>query len=150
MNARLKPIRNEVEAESQRLRQAIIDKVGDLSGYEIANNELLVAIYQREEKTPGGIVLPHQNLKEDLYQAKAHLVLKIGSACQFVRQHPSKGITYGIEIHEHDWVVVRPSDAWALDINMRPSVLDMDDYVPCRMIWDDMIRAKIAHPGTVW
>jgi hypothetical protein len=150
MNARLKPISSEVEAESQRLRKAIIDKVGDLSGYEIANNELLVAIYRREEMTPGGIVLPHQNLKEDLYQAKAHLVLKIGSACQFVRKHATKGITYGIPIELHDWIVIRPSDAWALDINMRPSVLDMADYVPCRMIWDDMIRAKIAHPAMVW
>jgi co-chaperonin GroES (HSP10) len=139
-----------VAAESDRLKHAIIDKVGDLSGFEIAQNELLVAIYMREEKTPGGIVLPHQNLKEDLYQAKAHLVLKIGSACRFVRTDERTGVKFGIPVNVFDWVVLRPSDAWALDINMRPSVLDRRDFVPCRMIYDDMIRAKISHPSMVW
>ena len=132
------------------LKKKILDKVGDLSGYEIANNEVLVAIYLRDEKTPGGIVLPHKNLKEDLFQAKAHLVLKIGSACRFVRSDPQSRITYGLDIKLHDWVVLKPSDAWALDVNMRPDVLDRKDYVPCRMVFDDMIRARIAHPGMVW
>lgn len=121
-------------------RQEILDKIGDLAGYEIAHNELLVAIYMRPEMTPGGIVLPHQNLKEDLYQAKAHLVLKIGPGCAFKN----------IEIKLHDWVVLRPSDAWALDINMRPSILDRKDFVPCRMVYDDQIRARIADPRIVW
>ena len=128
------------ENASDNLKQEIIDKVGDLSGYEIAHRELLVAIYMRSEKTPGGIILTPTNLKEDLYQAKAHLVLKIGPGCQF----PT------LDIRLHDWVVLRPSDAWALDVNMRPDILKREDYVPCRMVFDDQIRAKIAHPGMVW
>jgi hypothetical protein len=136
--------------ESERLKQSILDKVGNLDGYEIANNELLCAIYLREEKTPGGIVLPHQNLKEDLYQAKAHLVLKIGAACRFMRFDAQAGINYGLPIALHDWVVLRPSDAWAIDINMRPSILSREDFVPCRMVHDDQIRARIAHPGMIW
>jgi len=132
------------------LKKRILDKVGDLSGYEIANNEVLVAIYMRDEKTPGGIVLPHQNLKEDLYQAKAHLVLKIGSACRFVRTDERTGVTYGLDIQLHDWVVIKPSDAWALDVNMRPNVLAREDYVPCRMVFEDMIRARVADPRMVW
>jgi hypothetical protein len=142
--------RDDVAAESARLKSAVIDKVGDLSGYEIAQNEVLVAIYMREEMTKGGIVLPYQNLKEDLYQAKAHLVLKIGAACRFVRTDTANGIEYGLPIRLHDWVVLRPSDAWALDINARPDLLKREDYVPCRMVYDDQIRARIEHPGVVW
>lgn len=137
-------------SEIDPLKKKILDKVGDLSGFEVANNEVLVAIYLRDEMTPGGIVLPQQNLKEDLFQAKAHLVLKIGSACRFVRTDEKTGITYGVPIALHDWVVLKPSDAWALDINMRPNVLDRKDYVPCRMVFDDMIRARISHPGMIW
>lgn len=139
-----------IEAESERLKRVILDKVGDLSGYEIAQNEVLVAIYMREEMTKGGIVLPYQNLKEDLYQAKAHLVLKIGAACRFVRTDTKNGIEYGLPIQLHDWVVLRPSDAWALDINARPDLLKREDYVPCRMVHDDQIRARIDHPQMVW
>jgi hypothetical protein len=133
------PLKKQDAPESD-LKNQILSKVGDLSGYEIAHNELLVAIYLRPEMTPGGIVLPQQNLKEDLFQAKAHLVLKIGPGCTF----------RNIDIQLHDWVVLRPSDAWALDINMKPDLLKREDYVPCRMVFDDQIRARIAHPGMVW
>jgi hypothetical protein len=144
-SAALKPRDNYFDTKQQ-----IIDKVGDLSGYDIASNEVLVAIYLRPEKTAGGIILTANNLKEDLYQAKAHLVLKIGSACRFVRTDEKTGITYGVPIALHDWVVIKPSDAWALDVNTRPDVMDRKDFVPCRMVFDDQIRAKIAHPSMVW
>lgn len=121
-------------------KQTILDKIGDLSEYDIAAGEVLLAIYQRPEMTPGGIVLPHQNLKEDLYQGKSHLVLKIGSGCEF----------FGLDIQLHDWVVVRPSDGWALDVNTKPDVLDRKDFVPCRMVLGKHIRGKIPSPGAVW
>lgn len=129
-------------------KQEILDKLGDLSHFEIANNEVLLAIYQRPEKTPGGIILTHNSLKEDIYQGKVGLVVKIGSACRFLRQ--AEGISYGIDIKLHDWVVVRPSDSWALDVNADPNALKREDFVPCRLIFDDQIRARITHPGLVW
>jgi hypothetical protein len=134
-NAALKP-----RVDIDPLKKKILDDVGDLSGYEIANNELLCAIYLREEMTPGGIVLPHQNLKEDLYQAKAHLVLKMGPGCIFKT----------LDVKVHDWVVVKPSDAWSIFINTNPKVLKIDEFVPCRMVFDDMIRARISDPRLVW
>lgn len=121
-------------------KRAILDKIGDISGVEIAHNELLVAIYMRPEMTTGGIVLPHQNLKEDRYQGKAHLVLKIGPGCQFKN----------VQIQLHDWVLLRPSDAWQLDVNGDINGLDIRDFVPCRLVYDDQIRARIAHPAMVW
>src|ERR1700676_3414947 len=101
-------------------KQGILDKLGDLSGAEIAQNEVLIATYMRPEMTAGGIVLPHQNLKEDQYQGKVGLVVKIGSACRFVRTDEKTGITYGIPIALHDWVVVRTSDTWPIELNADP------------------------------
>lgn len=121
-------------------KQEIIEKIGDLSAYELAAGEVLLAIYQRPEMTAGGIILPSSNLKEDLYQGKAHLVIKIGPGCDF----------YGLDVHLHDWVVVRPSDGWALDINAHPDILDRKDFVPCRHVLSKHIRAVIPHPGMVW
>ncbi len=121
-------------------KQDIIDKIGDLSEYELAAGEVLAAIYVRPEMTAGGIIMVSQTLKEDLYQGKAHLIVKIGPGCDF----------FGMDIHLHDWVVVRPSDGWALDINARPNIMDRKDFVPCRHFLSKHIRAKIPHPGMVW
>lgn len=111
-------------------RDVILEEIGDLSKFEIANNEVLVATYRRPEKTKGGILLTPSNLNEDLYQSKAGLVVKIGPDCEFKN----------IEVELHDWVVVRPSDCWALEVN----------FVHCRLVYADQIRARIAHPGMVW
>jgi co-chaperonin GroES (HSP10) len=111
-------------------KESIIAEIGDLSGFEIAHNEVLVAIYLRPEKTKGGIVLTASNLKEDLYQSKVGLVLAIGPGCVFKN----------VQIRRHDWVVVRPSDAYALDVN----------FVPCRLVYDDQIRGRVKSPGMIW
>ncbi len=128
----------------------LLRKLGDLSGVEIAQNEVLIAIYQRPEMTAGGIVLPHQNLKEDRYQGKVGLVVKIGDACRFERFDVQNNVTYGLPIALHDWVVVRTSDTWSLEINMNPNVSDPSAFTLCRLVYDDQIRMKVPHPGAVW
>jgi len=108
----------------------ILEEIGDLSGFQILNNEVLIAIYRRPEKTRGGIILTPNNLNEDLYQSKAGLVVKIGPSCEF----PT------VPIALHDWVIVRPSDTYALEVN----------FVSCRLTQDKFIRVKVATPGMVW
>ena len=131
-------------------KQEILDKLGDLSHLEIAQNEVLVAIYQRPEKTPGGIILTDNTRKEDVYQGKVGLVVKVGSACRFKRVDAERNISYGLDIKLHDWVVVRPSDSWSLDVNADPNALKREDFVPCRLVFDDAIRARVAQPGMIW
>lgn len=138
---------NEPEYDPKR---ELIDKLGDLSGIEIAQNEVLIAIYMRPERTAGGIVLPQQNLKEDRYQGKCGLVVKIGSACRFVRVDKDTGREYGIDIQLHDWVVVRPSSTWALDINSDLNAMQIQDFVQCRLVFDDQIRMRVADPRVIW
>ena len=130
-------------------RKEILDKLGDLSKVEIANNEVLLAIYIRSNRSPSGIYLTDKTVKEDEYQGKVGLVVKIGPACKFVRTN-AEGITYGLDIRLHDWVVVRPSDTWALDINADATELDRGKFVKCRLVYDDMIRLRVPSPGIVW
>ena len=59
-------------------REVIMKNVGDLSSVEIFNNQILVAIYIRPEKTSGGVLLPNQTRDEDKWQGKMGLVLKKG------------------------------------------------------------------------
>lgn len=131
-------------------KQEILEKLGDLSNVEVAQNEVLLAIYMRPEKTPGGIILTDNNRKEDRYQGKVGLVVKIGSACRFVRHDSERDIIYGLDIKLHDWVVVRTSDSWTLDVNTDPRALKYDEFVPCRLVYDDQIRMRISNPGMVW
>lgn len=128
----------------------ILAKLGDISQVEVAQNEVLLAMYMRPEKSAGGIIMPHQNLKEDRYQGKVGLVVKIGGACRFERKDPETGVVYGLPITLHDWVVVRTSDTWPLEINSDPDVSDPRAFTLCRLVYDDQIKMRIPFPGLVW
>jgi co-chaperonin GroES (HSP10) len=131
-------------------KEEIIKKIGDLSDFEIAQEEVLVAIYMRPEKTAGGIILTPKNLQEDRYQGKVGLVLKIGASCKFERTDAKTGRTFGIPIKLHDWVLMRPSDTWAFDLNSNPNLQELKDFVPCRLVYEDVIRARVPHPGVIY
>lgn len=131
-------------------KQEILDRLGDLSHFEIAANEVLLAIYQRPEMTQGGILLPAQSLKEDIYQGKVGLVVKIGTACSFDVSDAYTDTVFKLSIQLYDWVVVRPSDTWALDINGNQKVIEKKDFVACRLVKPRNIRARIQNPLSVW
>jgi len=131
-------------------KREILDKLGDVSHLEIAQNEVLLAIYQRPNKTPGGIMLTDRTRKEDVYQGKVGLVVKIGSACRFKREDAYSGEIFDLAINLHDWVVVRASDTWSLDINGNADGIQIEDFVPCRLARDKHIRMRVADPLTVW
>jgi hypothetical protein len=145
MNVAVKP--NELFPDP---KAEILAKLGDISQIEIAQNEVLLAMYMRPEKTAGGIVMVHSNLKEDKFQGKVGLVVKIGEACRFVRKDLDSRVTYGIDIQLHDWVAVRTSDTWPLEINSDPNVSDPRAFTLCRLVFDDQIRLKLPHPAVIW
>src|ERR1017187_2752592 len=131
-------------------KREILDKIGDIALVEIAQNELMIATYMRPELSAGGIFIPDSNRKEDQYQGKVGLVLKIGAACQFERQSSTPGVKYGLPIKLHDWVVVRTSDTWPLEFNARPDAMRREDFLWCRLVFDDQIRMRIPDPRMVW
>lgn len=131
-------------------KRGILDKLGDISGVEIAQNEVLLAIYMRPELTPGGLALPISNLKEDRYQGKVGLVVKIGEACNFDFIDTIYGNSFKLDVKLHDWVVVRPSDTWTLDLTSDPQAMSLSDFVPVRLVRDRQIRLRIPSPAMAW
>jgi len=116
---------------------ALREAVGDLDGIELFNNQVLVAIYKRPERTAGGIILTDNARKEDEFQGKVGLVLDKGPMA-FVDDASVK--FQGQDVIEGDWITFRASDGWALNIN----------GVPCRMVEDSHIKMRVASPDTVY
>ena len=116
-------------------RTEIIEKFGKvLDGFEILNNEVLIATYLRPETTKGGIILTPKVLGEDVFQGKVGLVVKVGPSCDF----PT------VPIALHDWVMIKSSDGLAMEI------LSGNDKIPCRLAMDQYVRVKLADPQLVW
>lgn len=118
-------------------KQKLLEDLGDISTFEIFNNQLLVAVYIRPIKTKSGLYLPDQSREEDKVQGKVGLVVKKGPAA-FVDETSEWFKDISVELH--DWVVFRPSDGWSITVN----------NVLCRMIDDTAIRGKVDMPDRVW
>lgn len=124
------------EDPAEKLRK----EVGPLADVEVFNNQVLVAIYLRPEKTASGLYLASQTRDEDRYQSKVGLVLKKGPEA-FIDEE--NRWFRGVTINEGDWIVFRPSDGWQITINPTTKVL-------CRMMEDVQVRGRIGHPDQVW
>jgi co-chaperonin GroES (HSP10) len=120
-------------------KQNLLDEIGDLSTFELFNNQVLVAVYVRPEKTKSGIYLTDKARDEDKIQGKVGLVVKLGPSAF---DDPSDQWFMGMEtgIHLNDWIVFRPSDGWTITVN----------NVVCRILDDVNVRGRIQHPDQVW
>jgi co-chaperonin GroES (HSP10) len=117
-------------------KQEIIDEAGDLSEVEVMYNQILVGIWKRPERTKGGIILTDNTRKEDDYQGKVCLVLKMGPAA--FQDNDEMHFTQTAKVG--DWVVLRPGDGWQLKVNDRP----------CRMLLDTSVKMIIPRPEMVY
>jgi len=118
-------------------KQKLLEDIGDISNVEIFNNQILVAVYVRPQKTKSGIYLSDQSREEDKIQGKVGLVVKKGPSA-FVDEANEWFKDVSVEVN--DWVVFRPSDGWSITVN----------NVLCRMIDDTAIRGKVDAPDRVW
>ena len=110
--------------------------VGDLSGIEIFHNQVLIAVYQRPEKTKSGILLAHSTRDEDRYQSKIGLVLKKG---------PQAFVSGGDYVFETpldvgDWAIYQPSSGWSVTVN----------GILCRILVDTSVKGRVSHPDMIW
>lgn len=124
-------------------KKALLDAVGDISGIEVFHNLVLVATYIEPEKTAGGIIKPDRTLAENRFQGKAALVLKKGPLA-----FKDDGVVKfgGADIHEGDWVVVRPSDG----MEFFKRELGTSEGTSCRLFEDTHIKARVTDPELVW
>ena len=118
-------------------RDKLLADIGDLSNIEIFNNKLLVAVYIRPEKMKSGLHLPDQNREEDRFQSKIGLLVKKGNLA--FEDDVGKWFQ-DVEINMHDWLIVRPSDAWSITVN----------GVLCRIVDDSLVQGRVSHPDDAW
>ena len=112
-------------------------QAGDITSVEVFNNQLLVAVYVRPQKTKSGLYLTDKTTDEDKYQSKVGLVLKLGASAF----NDTSGEWFeGIEINEGDWIVFRPSEGWSITVNGQL----------CRMIDDINVKGRVDNPDRVW
>lgn len=118
-------------------KKEILEAVGDIKEVEIFNNQILVGIYIRPQKTASGIILTDQTVDEDRYQGKVGLVLKMGPEA-FVDE-AGKWFK-NMKINVGDWIVFRPSDGWSVAFNGKA----------CRILDDTAVRGRVKSPDIVW
>lgn len=118
-------------------KKAIIDAIGDISGFELADDLVLLGIFFRPEKTKGGIIRPDANVEEDAYQGKVGLVLKWGPNAFL---NPEDGSTYEWKADVGEWAFFKVGDAWQTRVN----------GYPCRICRDISIRGKVKDPNIIF
>lgn len=118
---------------------ALVNKIGDLSEFEVPLNRVLIGIYMRPEKTKGGVILTDKYRDEDRYQGKAGLILKRGPLA-FVDDDRVK--FNGFDPKPGDWVMFRPSDGMKVDIRAA------DGH--CILLTDTQVQLVIPAPDVVF
>lgn len=111
--------------------------VGDLSKIKVFHNNILCAVYKRPEKLASGLYISDKTRQEDEYQGKVVLVLKKGPLA-FIDD--DKTAFAGQDVNPGDWVVLRSSDGWKLNIN----------GVLCHVIQDVQIKMTIPEPDVAF
>ena len=126
-------------------KQALLDRVGDLNGIDVFGSDMLVAIYKRPEKTKSGLILTDTTRKEDIYQGKVGLVVKMGPFA-YVDDDGNKFR----DINVGDWIVFRPSDGWQVTLNTLQRSISKDDTVDCRIVGDGSVRMRVSDPDFIY
>lgn len=120
----------------------LMDKLGKAVGdIDLFNNQVLLAIYERPERTKANVILPQTYRAEEQWQGKACLLVKKGES-SFM--DPDERWFRGVELNVGDWVVIRPSDGFPI------TVIGTGGPVLCRIVNDTAIRARVPRPDMVW
>ena len=123
-------------------REPILDKIGmeelgDLPGFALGGNKVLIGIYERTKVTKSGIHLPDQVIKEDEHQGKAGLVLMLGPTAF---ESDDNYDFNGYRAEPGDWVAIFINDGRKIVVNGQL----------CRIVADQDIVMKIPTPDSVF
>ena len=117
-------------------KQVIYDALGPIPDGLVWRNLVLVAVYERPEKTKSGIILTDRTLDEDQFQGKVGLVVQLGP--QAFVDNPDW--TFDEKAELGDWVWFRTSNSFPLKVNGKL----------CRAIRDDRIDGRVPDPDMIW
>ena len=118
-------------------RDLLQEQIGDLSDFELFNNQILVALYIRPKVPKSGIFLTDKTVDEDIYQSKVGLIMKLGPTA--FKDDTGEWFK-NVDMNIGDWIISRSSDGWTITIN----------NVPCRILHDVNVRGRIQDVDQVW
>ncbi len=109
----------------------------DFADCILMNNQVVMAIYSEPEKTKGGVYITDTRRAEAEYQGKVGLIIGLGLSAY---EDTSGQWFRGKKPQLGDWVVIRASDGWRIDVH----------GVQCRMFDDTLTRMIVPHPEAIW
>lgn len=114
-----------------------MNKKGEIPGFKLFGNRVLVGVYERPEKTKSGLFLADKTRQEDEHQGKAALVLMKGEAAF---QSDNNFDFMGDNLEVGDWVMLFVSHGLRCYVNGQL----------CRIIRDQDLTMKIPSPDQVY
>lgn len=112
------------------------EMIGDLSAIDVYLNRVLTLVYIGYERTSGGIIKPTDTKKEDIYQGKTALVLKVGPTAF---QNSGSWDFAGQAVNRGDWVTFKIGNSSQIEFNK----------VACRIVMDQYIETRVRDPRMV-
>jgi co-chaperonin GroES (HSP10) len=126
-------MRHDVEPQKK-----LLEELGDISGIELFNDRVLVAIYRHEGVTKGGIITTPKTHDESDYQGKVGLVVKLGPLVSVKDEVRGGSIKIG------DWVAVNASSGLSMHAGNHGSKAML------RMLPESEIHMRVKSPDMIW
>lgn len=120
-------------------KEKIFSDLGDISNIKLLNNQVMIAVYIRPEKTKGGIIMTDRVRDEDRFQSKIGMIVSMGPSA-FKEDEEGKWFN-GMTFSPGDWILFRPSDGWTVTVN----------GVSCKILSDTQVKGIIGNDvDMVW
>ncbi len=124
-------------ARALDFREYIEAKLGDdLEGIDVLYSEVLLATFILPEKTAGGIIRPDENIRQDVFQGKIGLILKMGETAYKYMNDYSQFPYEGVKPQIGDYVMCHASDPRELAIN----------GVSCKLVDASRCKLRVKDP----
>lgn len=127
---------------AQDPKKVLLEKVGDISSIEVFNDKVLIAIYEHEGVTKGGIITGVKTGTESKYQGKVGLILKMGPGAN-AGGDARKELRGGL-FEVGDWVAVNASDGLSMNAGRHGS------DVMLRLLSEASIHIRVKSPDSIW
>lgn len=141
------------------LRKEILDGLGDISGFEIWGNQVLLAVACEPVETKGRIVLGNDTKIEAVWQGKVGMILRIGPDCftenakTFNHRKPKVGDFVYHNVNEQTLQLSLAGPGWKKTQIKAPNGTTEDTRAwngwPVRLVADRYIYGRVQSPEIV-
>lgn len=121
-------------------KNKLLEKVGDISDIEVLNDKVLIAIFEHDGVTKGGIYVGTRTATESKFQGKVGLILAMGPCVN----PEGKAALRGCDFDVGDWVAVNASDGLSMNAGRHGG------DVMLRLLSEASIHMRVKNPDSIW